>query len=184
VIEASRERPSIELHPGLQDHRRPAALMHAYVALSLMAGVRTEEARAVRWDHVELDGDPDADPPVPPHVNVWRADRVGGDTKTPKSRRGLALSEMVVTALRAVQETQAEERRQAGARWQETGLVFATAKGAPLDARNIRRMFKDICERAEVGEDWAPRDMRHTFVSLLSDNGMAIESRAASRPHQ
>jgi site-specific recombinase XerD len=107
-------------------------------------------------------------------VNVWRADRVGGDTKTPKSRRGLALPEMVVTALSAVQETQAEERRQAGARWQETGLVFTTAKGAPLDARNIRRMFKDICERAEVGEDWAPRDMRHTFVSLLSDDGMAI----------
>jgi integrase len=25
--------------------------------LSLLVGVRTEEARALRWDHVDLDGD-------------------------------------------------------------------------------------------------------------------------------
>jgi integrase len=25
---------------------------HAYIALSLLAGIRTEEARALRWDHV------------------------------------------------------------------------------------------------------------------------------------
>lgn len=36
-------------------------------------------------------------------------------------------------------------------------------------------MFQDICERAELGRGWAPRDLRHTFVSLLSDDGMAIE---------
>jgi len=36
-------------------------------------------------------------------------------------------------------------------------------------------MFQDVCERAELGRDWAPRDLRHTFVSLLSDDGMAIE---------
>jgi integrase len=175
VIEASRELPEIELHPGLKDPRRPAALMHAYIVLSLMAGVRTEEARAVRWDNADLDGDPDADPPIPPHVDVWRADRAGGDTKTPTSRRGLRLPELAVRALRALLESQAEERRYAGVRWQETGLVFTTATGTPLGARSVRRMFKDICERAAVGGDWAPRDMRHTFVSLLSDDGMAIE---------
>jgi integrase/recombinase XerD len=27
-------------------------------------------------------------------------------------------------------------------------------------------MFQDVCERAGVGRDWAPRDLRHTFVSL------------------
>ena len=26
--------------------------------LSLTTGIRTEEARALRWDHVDLDGDP------------------------------------------------------------------------------------------------------------------------------
>jgi site-specific recombinase XerD len=36
-------------------------------------------------------------------------------------------------------------------------------------------MFQDVCERAGLGRDWAPRDLRRTFVSLLSDDGMAIE---------
>jgi integrase len=52
--------------------------LHAYIVLCLPTGCRTEEARALRWDHVDLDGDPDADPPVPPHVAVWRSVRSQG----------------------------------------------------------------------------------------------------------
>src|SRR6185437_149290 len=39
--------------------------MHAYIALCLATGIRTEEARALRWEHVDF-GDPMANPPVPP----------------------------------------------------------------------------------------------------------------------
>jgi integrase len=55
--------------------------LEAYLALSLMTGIRTEEARALTWEHVDLDGDPAADPPVPPHVAVWRSVRAHGDTQ-------------------------------------------------------------------------------------------------------
>jgi integrase len=99
VITAARTLPVMELRPGLKDVRRPAELMHAYIVLSLLAGIRTEEARALRWQHVNLDGDPAARPPVPPHVAVWRAVRVHGDTKTERSRRTLALPAAAVQAL-------------------------------------------------------------------------------------
>ncbi len=36
--------------------------MHAYIALCLATGIRTEEARALRWEHVTF-GNPDAKPP-------------------------------------------------------------------------------------------------------------------------
>src|SRR6516165_1036369 len=49
VITAAAALPSIELPPGLTDVRRPAALIHAYIVLSLLVGIRTEEARALRW---------------------------------------------------------------------------------------------------------------------------------------
>ena len=65
--------------------------MGAYVLLSLLTGARTEELRALTWTHVDLDGSPHADPPSPPHIMVWRSVRAGGDTKTRKSRRTLAL---------------------------------------------------------------------------------------------
>lgn len=71
----------------LAGHRRRAARPYAYVVLSLLVGVRTEEARALRWDDVDLEGgDPDADPPVPP-MSMWRSVRAHGDTKTKKFRR-------------------------------------------------------------------------------------------------
>ena len=40
--------------------------LNAYVVLSLATGIRTEEARELHWDHVDLDGDPGAARPVPP----------------------------------------------------------------------------------------------------------------------
>ena len=62
VIAAARTLPVTELRPGLKDVRLPAELMHAYIVLSLLTGIRTEEARALRWAHVDLDGDPAARP--------------------------------------------------------------------------------------------------------------------------
>ena len=79
-----------------KDHSR----LGAYVILSLTTGIRTEEARALRWDHVDLDGDPDARRPVPASIAVWRSVRLHGDTKTEKSRRTLALPQNAATALR------------------------------------------------------------------------------------
>src|SRR5262249_36407362 len=83
----ARTLPVIELRPGLKDVRRPAELMHAYIVLSLLCGIRTEEARALRWAHVDLDGDPSARPPVPPHVAGWRSGPAPGEPKTERPRR-------------------------------------------------------------------------------------------------
>ena len=148
VITAARTLPVMELRPGLKDVRRPAELMHAYITLSLLTGIRTEEARALRWAHVDLDGDPAARPPVPPHVAVWRSVRTHGETKTERSRRTLGLPAVAVQALRAWTGSQAGERLAAGEDWQDTGLVFTNHLGAALDAGNVRKMFKRVCEAA------------------------------------
>jgi integrase len=99
VINAAKALPAMELHP-LKDVRRPAVLMHAYIVLSLLAGLRTEEARALCWQHLNLDGDPQATPPIPPHVAVWRSVRQHSETKTERSRRTLGLPHLAVEALR------------------------------------------------------------------------------------
>ena len=112
--------------------------MHAYITLSLLAGIRTEEARALLWAHVDLDSDRGAGPPVPPHVAVWRSVRAHGDTKTERSRRTLGLPAAAVQALRAWSASQAGERLTAGDGWQDTGLVFTSHLGAALDAANVR----------------------------------------------
>ncbi len=114
---------------------------------------------------------------VPPHIAVWRSVRAEGETKTPKSRRTLALPALCVDALRQQRLLQDEDRLYAGDRWQETGLVFTSQVGTALDAANVRRNFRRALSRVpgiDPGE-WTPREMRHSFVSLLSDADVPIE---------
>jgi integrase len=169
---SGQERPVREF-PGCPP--RPPSLMPAYIVLCLLVGVRTEEARALCWDQVDLDGQPDADPPVPPNVAIWRSVRAHGDTKTEKSRRTLALPRMAVTALRDHRDGQLADRVAAGELWQERGLVFTTKIGTPLDAANVRRMFKNVCTAAGFGDHWTPRELRTSFVSLMSHRGVSTE---------
>ena len=86
--------------------------LHAYVVLSLLVGIRTEEARALRWDHVVTWVDDSAgwqpvtaagfDPVRAGEdedryaIYVWRSERHGGDTKTERSTEDPG----VATALR------------------------------------------------------------------------------------
>jgi integrase len=136
--------------------------IYAYIVVSLLTGARTEELRALTWDHVDLDGDPDADPPTPPSMAVWHSVREGGDTKTKKSRRTLALPQRCVDAFRAHQRGRDSE-----------GLVFATRAGTALAAGNVRRSFRRVVEAAGLSPaEWTPRELRHSFVSLLSDGGV------------
>jgi integrase len=72
----------------------------------------------------------------------------------------------------------AQERQRATAkRWGETGLVFTTEVGTEMDAANVRRGFRRALHLVPGidPDEWTPREMRHTFVSLLSDSGMPID---------
>ena len=133
-----------------------------------MTGARTEELRALTWAHVDLEGRPDNDPPIPPSVHVWRSVRVDGDTKTRKSRRSLALPARCVQVLTDHRERQDDPSGDA--------FVFASKAGTQLDRHNVLRAFRPVIKNAGLkSTQWTPRELRHSFVSLLSDNGMSIE---------
>jgi integrase len=140
----------------------------AYVSLSLFTGIRTEEARAVRDDHLFLDDQP-------PYVAVWRSVRLSGDTKTPASRRTLELPVPVVDVLRLRMVARDAARQTAAELWVEHGLVFCNSRGRPLSAAVVRDELKDITERAKIGRDWTPRELRHSFVSLMSESGVPVD---------
>lgn len=150
--------------------------LRAYLIVSLLTGTRTEELRALTWSHVDLDGDPDAKPPVVPHVMVWRSVREDGDTKTQRSRRSLALPTRCVEVLREHRVHQAEHRQKTGERWTDNDLVFASRVGTELNPGNVRRGFRRVVEKAGLNPtDWTPRELRHSFVSLLSDSRVPVE---------
>ena len=82
---------------------------------------------------------------------------------------------MAAEALRGLRDSQAHEKALAGERWQDSGLVFTTHRGTALDAGNVRKMFKRVCTAAGTGDSWTPRELRTSFVSLMSHHGVSIE---------
>jgi integrase len=140
------------------------------IVVSLLSGAMTEELRALRWEHVHLD-----QTTGPAYIEVWRSVRAGGDTKTRASRRTLALPARCVAAPVQHRERQAVER--GAAAWTNHGYVFVSRTGTAPDAHNVRREFRAVLRKIDGMDpgDWTPRELRHSFVSLLSDSGIPIE---------
>jgi integrase len=162
--------------------------LEAHIVLSLLSGLRTEETRALRWDDMVawVSGQwvPVSEAGFDQEqmaVFVWRAERAGGDTKTQKSRRTLALPRKCVEALREHRARQVQDRLLAGPLWQDHGLVFASAVGTPMDDHNVWRMFREITEASGLGTEWVPREMRRTFVAAVGARCSGGGNRAAGR---
>lgn len=144
----------------------------ALFAVALSVGLRPGEALALAWEDVDLDGQP-------PTVRVRRSIRceagrglvLTDKPKTQRSRRTIPLPVVCSRALRRHRKKQTEERLAAGEWWQDSGLVFTTGQGAPLDERNVIRHFDRLQERAGV-ERHRLYDARHTAATLLLAQGV------------
>jgi hypothetical protein len=60
---------------------------------------------------------------------------------------------------------------------QSSAVVFTRSDGDPLDRHTALRAFRRVVRAAGLPPgEWVPRELRHSFVSLLSDDGMPLEN--------
>lgn len=140
----------------------------ALYTVALALGLRQGEALALRWDDVDLDAG---------HVHVRHTLlRIGGkpelaEPKTALSRRMIPLPPIAIAALRTHRTRQLQERLLAGSRWHESGFVFTTTVGTPMDGPAVTRRFQGSLAAAGL-----PRlrfhDLRHSCASLLLAQGV------------
>ncbi|WP_242605681.1 site-specific integrase [Frankia sp. Cppng1_Ct_nod] len=91
--------------------------------------------------------------------------------KTVRSHRKLPIPTRLAELLRQHRVAQAGERFERGDSWTETGLVFTTTIGTPLEPRNVNRRFDQL--RATAGLPWLRlHDLRHAFASMLFSEGV------------
>lgn len=103
--------------------------------------------------------------------------------KTEQSRRTYRLPTAVTSALKAHKKAQATDRLALGYIYQDHDLVFARDDGQPVHRDQFRIGLAKACKAAGIPV-FSPREMRHTFVSHLSDSGMSIEEIAAAVGHK
>ncbi len=154
----------------LLEAARGGRLEACYVVL-LALGLRKGEALGIAWNDIDLDKG---------LLTVRQAlKRVGGaitlgNVKTAGSRRTINLPDEVADSLRAHRDRQAGERLSAGASWIDSGLVFTTALGTPIDPSNFRRQFDKVCAKAGL-VGWHPHELRHSAASIMLAAGVPLE---------
>jgi integrase len=141
--------------------------LRALYVLAITAGLREGELLGLRWEDVNLERK---------LLQVRRQltrTRDGLSFTAPKrgKARVVRLTDMATAALEAHREAQNEERARAGSLWQETGLVFTSIIGTPVDVGNLTyRSFRPLLKRTDL-----PRirfhDLRHTCATLLLSKG-------------
>ena len=156
-------RQAQELLRVAADHR-----LGPLFSVALAVGLRLGESLGLAWGDVDLSART---------LRVRRAlQRFDGklrfvEPKSESSNRRVALPESAVDVLRRHRVRQKTERLLAGERWRETGLVFTTTIGTPLDGRNVRKAFRELLDAAEL-PPMRIHDLRHTCASLLLAQGV------------
>ncbi|MGW4214817.1 tyrosine-type recombinase/integrase [Lentzea sp. NPDC004789] len=146
-----------------RDHR-----LHALWAVALAVGLRRGEALGLAWSDVDLLAGR-----LTVRQALYRVDKELRltEVKTDASNATIPLPASLVKALREHRKRQNEERFEAGTAWKDTGLVFTTKLGGPIEPRNVNRMFEALCKKAEVRQIRV-HDLRHSCATLLFAMGV------------
>ena len=137
-------------------------------AVALAVGLRKAEALGLHWGDVDLEAGT---------VRVrFSLQRIDGqlrlvEPKSARSRRTITLTAISVDALKAHKTRQIEERLVAGSIWQETGFVFTTSIGTPMEGPNVSRQFHRTLKKACMPKQRF-HELRHTAASLMLAQGI------------
>jgi integrase len=94
------------------------------------------------------------------------------EPKTARSKRVIALTQLAFDAFKREKARQAHQQLFAGSRWHETGLVFTSSIGTPLEPRYVLRRFQELLLRLGI-EKRRFHDLRHSCATLLLMQGVA-----------
>lgn len=144
------------------------------VILRLIAvtGLRKGEAQALKWDAVDLD--------TGRLVVRGTLARVQGSLtvtppKTALSRRVLPLAPAEIAMLREHRAAQDVERAIAGPEWVESGFVFTTETGRPLDPRNVLHAITRAADKAGLA-GVNVHTLRHSAATAWLEAGVNIKA--------
>jgi integrase len=143
--------------------------------LAVTTGLRPEELYGLRWKDLNIDAKRLTVNQVLSKTRRKKGEKVPrfqfGPPKTEKSRRTIDFPEFVATMLTEERRSVMSARALAGDRWQESGLVFPSEVGTPLEERNVLRRFQAVCDANELPK-LRVYDLRHTHASLLIHEGV------------
>lgn len=146
--------------------------LEPFLTLTAYTGLRRGEALGLLWADVDLDS-------KAPQLRVTGSlSRVKGglvrsEPKTKAGRRTVPLVPEAMEALREAKRQQLRERLSAGEAWTDSGYVFTTEIGTPVDPGNALHWFYSVRKRAGIKEG-SLHTLRHSAASVLLGSGVPM----------
>lgn len=142
--------------------------LEALFVVALATGLRQGEALGLRWADIDL---PTRTLAVRAALQRVEGELVLVEPKSRASRRSISIPNIAVSALRAHRTRQVQERLSAASHWSDSGLVFTTATGGPLDGASVTHHLHLALRRAGLPQ-MRFHDLRHGCASLLLAQGV------------
>jgi integrase len=139
--------------------------LEALYVLAITAGLRRGELFGLRWQDVDLENGT-----LSVRQQLVRTKGDGLRFTTPKSamgRRSVRLTPKAVQALKDHHKEQLKQKQRLAELWKDTGLVFTSSVGTPLDPSNFTyHTFQPFLKRVELPKIRF-HDLRHSCANLL-----------------
>ena len=161
-----------EARQFLESARHDDDVLYAAYVLVLVLGLRKGELLGLTWDLIDLDR---TELYISEQVQRVSGQLVRRRTKTEASEAPLPLPDLCVAALRLRKRQQDADRERAGDAWIDTGLVFTTRHGTPIEPRNFSRSFDRRVEKAKVASLLATLDVHpRVAMQILRHSKIAV----------
>lgn len=144
---------------------------HRAMRLLLLTGLRRGELLALRWEDIDLAA---SEARVKGTLSVREGSLVVAPTKTSQSVRTIVLSAPAVAVLKEQKKAQTADRLRAANVWEETGFVFTTETGRPVDPRNLLRAVTAAAKAAGLSADVGCHTLRHTYATTALTAGVPV----------
>lgn len=146
-------------------------VLYPLVYLVCYLGLRREEALALKWEDFDFDKK---------IISVNKARVVANRQvieKEPKSKssiRTLFINPELETVLKNVRKKQIENKELLGHIYTDSGYVVVGHNGEPLNPGSVSAMFGKFIKKNKELEHIHLHGLRHTFASVLINNGIPI----------
>jgi integrase len=149
--------------------------------LAVYTGARKGELLALQWSDIDFDG-------MKINISKNRIYINGGNliqnsTKGGEGRRNISIDSETLEILREHRKRQFQERLLAGSMWEETGFIFVTEMGRPIDYGTPTQLFTKTRKRLGL-PDQRFHDLRHFHATQLLRAGVPLHVVAQRLGHR
>jgi len=148
--------------------------------IAILTGLRRAELTGVMWADVDLDQR---------RLRVARTLQritgrglIVGAPKSSQSRRAVALGDRAINLMKRLKVRQLEQQVAAGELYSESGYVFTSELGRPVDPDKVSKVF-----RATVATAGVPKlgihSLRHLHATLALEQGIDLKTTSARLGH-